>query len=501
MRRFLMLALSLSLLSAGAALKPAGPAAASTQTVAQQTGGPAASFTSSVGSQSTDSSFPRVHDLVTFNAGQSPGSGLTYSWSFGDRSPAATGKTVTHAFGLVDDYHVTLTVTDASGQTGTATKTLRVTPLVQMLVSNPPQKQIAIGSVIPATLYIQAPGPATVNADLSGDLINGKPVAFSTPDQLAFVTLTGQVATESNDTINNQIIQKPGGSVPLKGNVGVEVSYDVSTGDTEDLVFTLDLQKDVDPARGDWSITYPNFSLITGTPDPSQPDVGGYYLKGDPGFHHPDDPLVRHYAMQAARDGGALPDDPGKVAGNIFSFVRGLFGSDDPANLEPDTTVVQKIDSGELVPGERDEKYICISQTYFLSSLTRTLGLPTRELTVALANPVSQDASGTWTVDYVQEGSAQVWYAGDWHLYDTWYGLNQFDDYLTRQGKYAYQAWYANSPQNFQLIAKNGDPLGLYGHDFAIGEYVGTPAAPDQWTLLQRKTRTGIAVAGWPTGD
>ena len=419
MRRLLLLALSLFLFCAGAVLRPIAPAAASTQTVGQQTTGPTAGFTVTVGAQTGDSVYARVHDQVTFDAGSSQGTGLTYSWSFGDGTPPATGQKVAHAFGLVDDYNVTLTAGSSGGQTSTATKSVRVIPLVRTLVSNPPQKQIAIGSVIPATLYIQAPGPATINAALSGDLINGKPLAFSTPDALAYAALSGQVATESNDTINTQIIQAPGGSVSLKGNVGVEVSYKTSAGDNVDLVFTMDLQKDVDPSKGVWLITYPNFSLITGTTDPSDPDVNGYYLSGDPGFHHPNDPLVRKYAMQAARAGGPLPDDPAQVATNVFTFVRGLLGSDDPANLEPDTMIAQKITNGELVPGERDEKYICISQTYFLASLTRTLGLPTRELTVALANPVSQNASGVWTVDYVQEGASQIWYANAWHLYDT----------------------------------------------------------------------------------
>ena len=234
-----------------------------------------------------------------------------------------------------------------------------------------------------------------------------------------------------------------------------------------------------------------------GATDPSAPDVDSYYLKGDPGFHHPDDPLVRRYALQAARGGGALSDDPAQVMDHIYNFVSGLLGSDDPAQIDPDGVIAQEISSGALVPGERLQKYICIGQTYFLSSLSRTLGLPSRELTIGLANPVSQYASGAWKVDYVQEGATEVWFNGSWQLYDTWLHIRNLNDYLLQ--KYAYQAWYANSAQHYQLVAKNGDPLGLYGHNFAIGEIEGVAASPDEWSFRDRGERSGVSVDGFPT--
>lgn len=497
MRRFLLPLLSLCFLSVGVFLLSSTSAAASPQPAVQQSSGPSASFTVSSGSQSSASPYARVHDSVSFDASQSQGTSLTYSWSFGDNSAPAAGQKATHAFGLVDDYTVTLTVKDQSGQTATATQSVRIIPLIRGLVSNPPLKQIAAGAVIPATLYIQAPGPSVINASLAGDLINGKPVAFSTPDALAYAPLSGQVANETNDTIDKQLIQVLNGSILLKGNVGVDISYQTTAGSNVDLAFTLDLQKDPDPSKGIWSITYPNFSLVTGTTDPSQPDVGGYYLTGDPAFHHADDPLVRKYALMAARAGGSLSDDPDVVMTNVYTFVGGLLGSDDPAQLDPDTVIAQKILDGDLVPGAQSQTYICIAQTYFLSSLARTLGLPSRELTIGLANPVSQDAAGAWTVDYVQEGATEVWFGNTWHLFDTWLKIRNLDDYLIR--KYAYQAWYANSAQSFELVAKNGDPLGIRGHDFAIGELVGTTASPDEWTLAQRKVRPGLSVTNFPT--
>ncbi|HTE85000.1 MAG TPA: PKD domain-containing protein [Dehalococcoidia bacterium] len=476
------------------------PAAASPSPLVDQApqviGGPVAAFTITAPTQTSSNLSARVFEPVTFDATASQGAGLAYGWTFGDGTPAVSGQKATHLFDLVDDYQVTLAIASASGATVATTQSLRIVPAVPALVSDPPMQQVAIGAVIPVTLYIRAPGPATITASLTGDLITGKPVEFSTGDALAYASLTGQVANESNPTIDQSIIQTPG-SVPLKGNVGVQIAYKTSAGASVEMVYQMDLQKNVSPALGVWSITYPNFSLITGKTDPAQPDLDSYYLKGDPGFHHPDDPLVRRYAMIAARAGGALSDDPARVMENVYSYVTGLLGSDDPAQIDSDTLVAQKISSGILVPGQRAQKYICIGQTYFLSSLSRTLGLPSRELTIALANPVSQSSSGAWTVDYVQEGATEVWYAGSWHLYDTWLKIRQLDDYLVQ--KYAYQAWYSNSAQSTQLTAKNGDPLGLYGHDFAIGEYEGIPASWNEWNLRASKERSGVTIVDFPT--
>lgn len=465
-------------------------------TLAQTSSAPVAQFSVSVVGASDPTQNARVHAPVAFDASASQGTGLSYAWNFGDNSTPASGAKVTHAFATVDDFMVTLTVTDATGQTATSSQTVRVVPYIDSLVGEPVISQVVPGEEVPIHLNIQAPGPATITASLSGDLMTSDPVDFSTIDQLEYVVLKGDVANEKNATIEKQIIEKPGGSIPLQSNVGVNVTYKTSAGTKVDLSFLGSLQKDTDPSKGYWSITYPDFSSIVGPTDPSQPDVENYYLKGDPGFHHPDDPLVRRYAIEAARGDGLFPTDPAQVMDNIYTFVGGLFGSNDPARLEPDTVVAQKIADGTLVPGQRDEQYICISQTYFLSSLSRTLGLPSRELTIALANPISQDSQGAWTVSYVQEGATQVWFAGAWHLYDTWLRIRKLSDYLIR--KYAYQAWYTYSPQNYELRAKNGDGLGLYGHNFAIGEDQGVPADPSQWNLLDRETQSGITISGWP---
>jgi PKD repeat protein len=504
MRRLTIALLAVALLSLAVAAWPAGHVFADgagsgrSAVLAQTSAAPVAQFSFGVPGVSTANQNPQVHDLIRFDASTSQGAGLTYAWNFGDNSPSATGTPVNHSFTTVDDFNVTLTVTDNAGRTATSTQSVRIVPLIQALVGTPPLQQVVPAGAIPVQLEIQAPGPTTLSASLTGDLITSKAVKFSTKDEIEAVTLNGVVADESNATIASQIIQTPGGSVPLNGNVNFDVTYQTSAGQSVDLSYVASLLKDPDPSKGTWAITYPNLSIVTGTGDPSQPDVNGYYLNGDPGFHHPNDPLVRKYAIQAARAGGMFPSDPAQIMENIYAYVGGLFNSDDPAQIEPDTVVAQKIASGELVPGQRDEKYICISQTYFLSSLARTLGLPSRELTIALAKYKSQDANtGDLTVTYVQEGATQVWFANAWHLYDTWLRIRNLADYLKQY--YAYRAWYSFSPQSFELQAKDGSGLGLYGHDFAVYEEDGGAAGGDTWKLAEQNQRSGITIDNFPS--
>ncbi|HEY3832966.1 MAG TPA: PKD domain-containing protein [Acidimicrobiia bacterium] len=65
----------------------------------------------------------------SFNAGastDSDGTIISYSWNFGDGTPAATGVTVQHTFAPGGPYTVTLTVIDNGGATGTTSQSLTV---------------------------------------------------------------------------------------------------------------------------------------------------------------------------------------------------------------------------------------------------------------------------------------------------------------------------------------------------------------------------------------
>jgi hypothetical protein len=240
-----------------------------------------------------------------------------------------------------------------------------------------------------------------------------------------------------------------------------------------------------------WSITYPTYLPIVGRPV-NEDDVNDYYLTGDKAFHHADDPLVRRWAIKIARNGGAFPNDPKVAADNIYQFVYSLLGIGDPGQLDSDVDILQSVVSGDLVPGSRSVEFICIAHAYFLSSLTRELGLPTREETIGLARPLSQDSDGDWNVKYYQEGANQVWYGGAWHHYDTWIGTRDRDYYLTIY--LAEAAWYAYSAQSTPFLDQYDQPTGFAGHDFGIAIEDGTPGDPSQWRFVEQHIRDGITL-------
>jgi PKD repeat protein len=80
----------------------------------------------------TAPSAPKVGIAATFSAASSsdpyPGDSLSsYSWSWGDGTPASSGVSPTHTFAAPGSYTVTLTVTDGYGLTATTTQSIEVT--------------------------------------------------------------------------------------------------------------------------------------------------------------------------------------------------------------------------------------------------------------------------------------------------------------------------------------------------------------------------------------
>ena len=103
-----------------------GRSRSASQTVAVGAGtNPTARFTSSP-------TAPVVNQSVNFNGATStPAPGrriVSYVWDFGDGTPQVSGPQVSHAFGRVGTYIVTLTVTDDVGRTSTVTGQVSVGP-------------------------------------------------------------------------------------------------------------------------------------------------------------------------------------------------------------------------------------------------------------------------------------------------------------------------------------------------------------------------------------
>lgn len=68
---------------------------------------------------------PHVGDTVFFNAASSTATNASYAWDFGDGT-TASGVAPTHAYSQARTYTVNMTVTNALGQTETASKTVTV---------------------------------------------------------------------------------------------------------------------------------------------------------------------------------------------------------------------------------------------------------------------------------------------------------------------------------------------------------------------------------------
>ena len=93
---------------------------------------------------------PEVGVAATLTAGTTTDEGVsctntcTFSWSFGDGS-TATGPIVSHTFGQVGDYQVTLTVTDRGGAASAVTQTVTVAGIA------PPTTSFTVSPASPLT--------------------------------------------------------------------------------------------------------------------------------------------------------------------------------------------------------------------------------------------------------------------------------------------------------------------------------------------------------------
>lgn len=376
---------------------------------------------------------------------------------------------------LTNNVQVNISYTTASGASETATYT---TSLVQPPGFTIPLPQSSLAPA-PAAAPNPSPAPSATPAPASSG-----PTAAPAPGGSGS---SGSVAGYLQATVSPSATSS---TVPIRTLAGPTAS---PAGTPVPAVVTPSpTAAPAAPTPSVWNITYPNYLPIVGRPA-NEDDVANYYLTGDANFHHADDPLVRRWAIKIARNGGAFPNDPQQAADNIYRFVYNLLGIGDPGKLDNDVDILQSIVNGDLVPGSRSVQFICIAHAYFFSSLTRELGLPTREETIGLARPQFQNSDNSWNVKYYQEGANQVWYGGAWRHYDTWIGTRNRDSYLDTY--LAEAAWYAYSPQNSPFLDQYNQPTGFAGHDFGIALADGTPGQPSQWKFIEQHVRDGVTLA------
>ncbi len=83
---------------------------------------------------------------------------LTYSWNFGDTTPAVNGQTATHTFADNGNYNVVLTVTDKDGAATTQTVVAKVDNVAPTIVSITKPNQINEGQAATFTATATDPG-------------------------------------------------------------------------------------------------------------------------------------------------------------------------------------------------------------------------------------------------------------------------------------------------------------------------------------------------------
>ncbi len=116
---------------------------------------------------------------VAFDASSSTGAIASYQWDFGDGS-SATGNTTTHVYSTADSYTATLTVTDAAGQTSTATTTVTAT---EPPITTPPAAVISSSTttgLAPLTVTFDASSSTGAIASYQWDFGDGSTATGNT---------------------------------------------------------------------------------------------------------------------------------------------------------------------------------------------------------------------------------------------------------------------------------------------------------------------------------
>lgn len=441
----------------------------------------------------TDVQYAPVGQEITFTV-DTPTAGAVYVWSFGDGGTPVTGVSVKHTFATVDDVTVTLAGRSPSGeQKGLASRDLRVGPEMRGVFASDIDGQITPADQFQLAVAVRAPGLSKITARISGTLTESRTGRYdiAMPDNfLVFDNVS--VADERDPIIREEILRKPGGSVPLdSANVTLALDYTLPSGKDVTLNYTPSV-RDLFAPEKTFSVVYPKVWEFAGKPD-DPVEVDGYFLKGDTDFSHTDDWYVRRMAIEWGRRGGAWPDDPAKVSANVFAQVDAVLGDGDPGDFNSDYNLARLFDDGTLSRTRRNGDYICIAQAYLLSAIGRTLGVPAREINNAIGEPRYQRADGVWEVRWFQNAGSEWWYNGAWHYLDTWIGVTDRSAYLTKN--LIYQAWATYNQQATPFLTVNGQPTGLRGHNFNAW-----PGDPPQFTFIEEGVRPGYVVEGMVSG-
>jgi hypothetical protein len=333
------------------------------------------------------------------------------------------------------------------------------------------------------------PGVTKVTVRLSGAPFLSASAEFDVQPGVNWLEVPNfRVDTENEPVLQEEIIRKVGGMIRITdGALVLAVDFADGSGARQSVVFQPTVRKLQDPGTIA-IIEYPDLKRLTGLPPPGAGN-GEFFLRGNADFHHPEDYYVRKLAIEAGRNGGVFPDDPELVADNVFRYVDGILGDGEPGDFNNDYNLARLIEEGTIKRGQKNGAYICIGQVYFMTALTRTLGMPSRELNILVGRANWQGNDGVWRVTWWQEGAIHTWYNGRWNHYDTWLGFKGMNGYFTNN--LAYQTWAAFDRREVMFMTADGRPTGLRGHDFG-------PSGIGSFEFVREATRPGYVVLDMP---
>lgn len=360
-------------------------------------------------------------------------------------------------------------------------------------------EQIVPGDRILLGAQFEKIGKGEVQVSLSSEepLLEGiTPATLPTGQGTFSVNLPARVADEANAEVLSSVIEPAPGAalesmvLSLESRVRLKADYLVD-GVPKSVTLTGSLTRSDGSA---WSITYPDYSAVTGEPPTatSHPATElDYYRRGPLVFSSRGDgsylrePKVRKWALRAARyhdPDDSTPDRPDQAAENLGQFLS----ENVPFDWIKGETLSRPVElatSFEL--GGKPPPHACIGKALAFGGFARTLGLRVREMDNAilfykLTGPV-----------WAQHATDQVWHDGAWQWYDI--TLTRVNDgkvvhdypgayFRQKFAVYPYvriRTWFAWDTKlvpgtDFQLFGQEG------GNETSVGEI----SIPDRWQLF-----------------
>jgi hypothetical protein len=312
------------------------------------------------------------------------------------------------------------------------------------------------------------------------------------------VDLPARIGDETNSEIYANVMDADQGPGELSMDSRLVLKLDYNVEDTPKSKKVTDSLYKADTSI--WSITYPDYSVVTGEPPADSATELTYYQQGNVVHweHKPSlpvylkDAVTRKWMLKAARYTSVddtTPDEPRDAAANIAQFLvdRLPFAWTGTGN-ELETWARQ------LEAGTPHTVTACVNFAFYLGSATRVVGLRSRETNNALK----------FIAGWAQHATNQIWFDGKWNWFDcamakSFNGGKPIRDYplfYFTKAKYAYvlpygqiKTWYAIDDHGYNFVLGNNDGLSSELKE------------PEKWHFFEYHSKKDMAASADPPSD